>query len=339
MEYVSPQAAKSTLRMPLEQSRRRSSASMLRFVLMACMAAVTTGCKQSVDLSAVRSLSVAAASAQASFHTLADDYYASCLRQVDWSQAAGKLTIATVKKKGTTHATTTPRVTITDVPPPKSVDTSCTDSLEASKEWKDVNDAVLGYFIALGDVAGTGSSTTNDYGLPALASQLTAAKLFPADSNKATGLVSGIQGLINGFFDAERSNDIASFAPKADGDLAGVIEDLKAAATDNYEDIVLFEEQRSIDYFFEDNFAAAGPTADPIAMLKYRQDWKSESEQLDKRKVAAESYVGALEKLESAHHAIVEAIQDNDLREAISVIKTKVAALRPDLDAIDKAFK
>jgi hypothetical protein len=371
---------------------------MKRTLAAAFVAVALAGCRQSVDLDAVRAMAKTAADARASYDALATDYYDSCMRrlQLDSIASAAGRAVREVGSGLGLPAQPASRAAPPVYPPGlapadlaaalpadvaaragvdvlgaldkaqflKLVDRDDFDQVEAlftpaqraalearapsiehgrvygcrqaavsSEQWRKTNGILVGYFLALGDLAGS-SSGDDRYGIGALATQLHKTDAI-GDPAPFAGAVTG---LIRMHFDAKRKEAIADFVTRGDGLVADAVTRLSAAARKHYVANQLRQERDSLETFLLLNRKYASPGADAFAVYGYAKGWKEERQAVDDREVAANAYAASLAKLRAAHKQILDAARANDLQSALAVAVALSTDVRGDIDKIDKAF-
>jgi len=173
-----------------------------RFTTALCAAAIAlalNGCKQSIDLTAVRNLANAATTSETAFDGLAQDYYDSCERRIVY-QSIGLAMESNFPSGPQPGGEKTKQAK----PPPIS-DTrhQCDRELAASRAWQQANGIVVGYFVALGNLAGNAPGSGNDtYGAKALAADIAATQAL--SSARAAAIGTFANDVIGQVYDAKR---------------------------------------------------------------------------------------------------------------------------------------
>lgn len=354
----------------------------------------STGCKQSVDLQAVRDMASAAADARDTLNAVAGDYYGTCVRRNVYASIssmmdayfplAGKpIPVATpvpqppapidnadlmrlppaelAKRLPPSVAAKlnadqidlllarTDREAVWSALPPESVNSFaatlnsvapdraahvCDKEKATAQAWQDANDVVIGYFVALGNLAGNAPGS-DPYGLHGLAANLHQSSVLSAD--KLSAIASLGTTVIQSVFDAKRRNALAAIIDDTDGHVGNAIGFLETIPTEHYLPFLNAERSAS-QRFLTRNLTLARPGADAFTVLQYADGWAARKSALDEKAGAVSSYVNVLEKLRRAHKRILMAIANNDAASALGVAKLYYDDLRPDIDAIKKAY-
>ena len=329
------------------------------------LAILLVGCKQSVDLDAIRSLAQATADSQASFSTLTDDYYQSCVRRVGWIRGATLPAVPPPTRNSPRNPTALPGpITLTVTPGDVTntlsqamellntlprygnggiipdVTKPCAEDEKAALQWEAANNIVTNYIAGLGALAG--GSDPGDYGIPKLLDTFNKidSKAFSAPQKTAFG--NAASSLLNDYFNIRRRNEIADYAVKADSDLQELIAVLATKSdgnvTDNYISD-LYTERTSVLFFFATNVGQAKPGIERLMALKYTENEHSEMAAIDKHQAAALAYRTALQKLATTHTALVDAIKSNRVSDMSAIVRQYIAEYRPEIQALNAAFK
>lgn len=358
------------------------------------------GCKPGVDLDAVRALQVSADTAQASYNALADDYYDSCVRRVEYESVASSLqwyvsvydggraailprgagltdddraadavriakasTAAVIGEVNSADMTAIShgalvalmrRSDLVEVfrglhPPvrialdqrlkaegsPESIVQSCAKRKIAAGQWRQANDVLVGYFDALGALAGA-PRTGDSFAVGELAGALRASDVL---SESQAAAVSALGTTVVGaVFDARRRGELGHYIPQADAALGAAVTALELAAQTHY-GFALRQESDELEAFLSDNFIVARPGVDAFEVLQYGQAWNDKRRELDARRTAADDYIASLEALRAAHGQLLGAIEKNDDRAVYGIAKALYDQIDPDIRAIRKAFE
>ncbi len=272
-----------------------------------------TGCRQGTDLAAVQAFSKTVGETQASFAEISDDFRESCLRTVGWQRAAEPGTLP-------------------------DAFTSCAEDAKAARQWQAANSVVTSYVAALGALAG-GSDDSGDYGLAdfsATFGSIIGTKTFDAEKQKA--VAGAAAGLVDAYFKAKRRDALAPIIVAADGDLGKIIDTLSDVARTNY--ITQLDSERiSVQLFFEPNIARAKPGLETLQAFAYRADERSEEAAIDNRQGAVGPYLAALENIRATHAGLAKAVSSNRLGDVTGIVQNYVATYKPQLVALQKAFK
>jgi len=338
---------------------RLTSLAFLAIALSLC------GCKQSVDLAAIRALAQATADSQVSFSTLTNDYYQSCVRRVGWIRGAtlpavpqpsrssrqnpaplrGPLTITVTP--GDVNNTLKQAMEVLNTLPGygaggsmPDVTKPCEEDRKAALQWQAANNIVTNYIAALGALAG--GSDPGDYGIPKLLETFTKidSKAFTATQKTAFG--NAAASLVNDYFKIRQRNAIAESAAKADCDLQELIGVLATKSDGNVAANYisdLYAERTSVYFFFATNVGQAKPGIERLLALKYTEDEHAEMATIDKHQAAAEAYRTALQKIATTHAALVNSIKSNHVSDMSAIVKQYLAEYRPEIKALDAAFK
>lgn len=285
--------------------------------------ALLAGCKSSaLDLQSVRALQKTADDARVSYAALAEDYYDSCVRRVEYENIASSITgrLASGAK--------TP-------PAPEPPSRACRAQHEAAAHWRRANDVLLDYFDALGALAG-GQEASDTYALKHLAAILT--ENAALDSRQADALKTLATTTISGIYEAKRKHALGAYITAADQALGQAADALKAAAKDHYEKIALRQEGGELEAFFNDNFIATRSGIDALEALRYASTWSDKRKELDERYAAADAYVDSLTTLRRAHADLLAAIDKNDRITTSAIAKSLIEELAPSIEAMRKPF-
>jgi hypothetical protein len=149
--------------------------------------AAGVSCAPQYDLQAIQKYAQTTAEAQASFSTVASDYYTSCLRRRELKLPPKLWTFVLVQPLGAPTATPQP------LPSSPSADPDCRLANRVSVAWDSSNKIVLGYVQALGAVASVDVRPT----FAPLTSALVSAKvLAPTDEAPLLSLADQLSGVI-----------------------------------------------------------------------------------------------------------------------------------------------
>lgn len=211
----------------------------------------------------------------------------------------------------------------------------CRQAAVSSQQWRTTNDILLGYFVALGELAGPAGTADDRYGIGALAAQLHASEIIPNDPAPLAGAISG---LIRGHFDAKRRGALLEYMTAGAPLVDDAVKRLRDAAREHYVANQLRQERDSLETFLLLNRKYAKPGADAFAVYAYAKAWKDERRAVDDREIAANAYIDSLAKLGAAHESIVRAMKTNDVAAALGEAIAYATAVRGDVDAIDNVF-
>ncbi len=287
-----------------------------RFALYFVIAATAIGlasCRQNVDLSAIAALSETVGETQGSFAELSDDFRASCLRTIGWQRAAE---------------------------PNMAPDafTSCAEEAKAARQWQAANSVVTSYVAALGTLAG-GSDNAGDYGLGTFAQtfgSLGITKTFRADRQKA--VAGAAAALVAGYFKAKRRDALAPIVTGADAELDTIVSTLEDVGRTNYV-TQLATERLSVRLFFEPNLSRVKLGLPALQALQYRTAERDAQRDIDNRQGAVDPYIAALENIRVTHAQIAGAVSSNRLADVAGILRGYVQTSKPQLAALQKAFK
>lgn len=310
----------------------------MRKIISALALFVLVGCRQNIDLEAIRSLAATTAAASDAYTAISLDFYSSCVRAYEWDRA-GSLKPAAL---------------------PKLAD-ACSLNQTASQQWENANLVVLQYVRALGDLAG-GSDTGNDFGIPALASSISGATKSSLDPSQVTSMANLATSLVTDIYNIRRRNAIATVAPKADSDLQQLIGVLEKIAQNNYSNQLDFETDAIEDFYRPVVANPPGTTGrvphtvhpasantypplvletlrdvDRVQRLRLRKEYRVDRAAVDDRRKAIDAYVSSLETIKSAHSAILTAIQSGGIEAASGIIQGYVSQLGPQIATLRKA--
>jgi hypothetical protein len=211
---------------------------------------------------------------------------------------------------------------------------ACIDEQAASHAWQEANAVVVGYFIALGKLAG-GTGSDDTYGLKVLGNDVAATKAIPAA--RASAIASFANDALTQIYNAKRRGALAQFIPKADASLGNAIKMLDAFGTDDYAH-ALSRERIVANRFFQRNLRLAKPGVPAFQILGYADTWGDRMKTLDARSAAIQSYVRSWETLRVGHANLLTSIDRNDPGAAFAVAQSIYSAMAPDITAINKAY-
>ena len=308
---------------------------------------LTVGCKQNVDLPAVRALSQAVQTAEPSYAAIADDLYESCLRQVAW-EVTGRFHLASPSVLGTKNSSTLSAqqqkvvrdaykqvgVSATQQQKDLLATYSCDTLVKGrSQQWQAANNVLTGYFDALGAAAADDSKI--DFGFTQLASAIGTGGILASGQDKSASTFAS--DLAHAVFAARRRALIAEQAEKAKSAVAFYAALLTNVA-EEYK-LMLDNEQGVVNSFYSQNFVAANIGLQTLETIRYRADWKAALTDINVRRTAANAYITSLKKLKSGNDDIADAAQRNDFGSIYAIASATVVELKPDILALQKAFK
>lgn len=310
----------------------RSLAALRRGVALVCafcVVPIAAGCNQNLDLSAVQTMAAQTAASKDTFDAVSADFYDSCLRGMKYLNSF-------------------------DV-------STCAKQQEASKLWQGANSILLSYVASLGALA---TDKQTDYGLTNLATAVAGIQGVKFTSAQQTAVVNAGKGLVSGVFASRRRDDLAAVMKSAerpdpahdcpDGCLIDLVKQLTAIAQEDYDATILTAEDGRIQLFYTNNISLAEarlPAADAkgelgalgavgrLIAIGYYADEATARQSVATKRAAVKQYVAALNKIVTAHHDIVNAIQNNHPDQLVGIAKEFVATYSAQLGAINKAFK
>ncbi len=314
-------------------------------ILMGAFAMLLSGCRQSVDLSAVKTMAAQTAASSESFDAISADFYDSCLRRMQYRN----------------HF---------DI-------SECAEQQKASRLWQTTNSILLSYIASLGDLA---TDKQTDFGIGNLTSAVAGINGVHLTAAQQTSIVDAGKGLLSAIFAAKRRDALATVMTDAetpdpvhgcpDGCLIDLVNQLSQIAQNDYVGGVLGAEDGSIQLFYTNNISLAEATPAPaprtksksprkaaqrLAMLsmqvnsltalgrliaiRYYSDEASARHALVNRRAAAKTYVSALNQILAAHHSIVTAIRDNRPDAIAGIAQSFISTYSAQLLEIKKAFQ
>jgi hypothetical protein len=312
-----------------------------------------SGCRQNVDLSAVRALADQVGSSSDAFATLANDFYGSCIRTYNWKWSAA-LSRASMQ------------------PLAQECDTSQT----AARQWQDANLIVIEYVQALGSLAGGGDSGT-DFGIPTLVQSISGTTHAGLTGDQTKAISDAATSIVTDIFNIRRRNELAKYIPQANAHLSSIIDKLEDVAQTNY-NTQLNLEQDAIDRFFVSVAPPAGGAMQPVAaptieqlqarlaqsvkrrssntimrnamfdramldidrvqILTLRHEYEKQRAAADERRKAIGAYVSALETIRAVHQQLTASIASNTQGDIRAIVQAYIDKYGPEVRAIQTAF-
>ncbi|HYK52229.1 MAG TPA: hypothetical protein VEV38_01700 [Candidatus Eremiobacteraceae bacterium] len=277
-------------------------------VLLVTCGFLTACAHQALDLDAVNAFATTTAEAEQSFSDIAADFYASCVRSHQMSFKSAPV-----------------------------VDPDCTQSKADSKSWADANEIVISYVKALGDLAG-GSSTTSDYGIPALSTQLTTSGVLNTTQTQAVQTFA--TDAVNVILAAERREALAGKMQQANASLKSVLDTLKTIASTYYVKNQLgFEHDQLVDFFGYNLVAPKKLGLEQIQLFEYKADYAQLQVALSNKVDASAAYVSALGTIGDTHDQLLQSVQSQNLGAAVAAQAAAINQLVPDLITLQRAFQ
>ena len=289
--------------------------------------AALSGCRQNVDLDAVRMMSQSASAAQASFDNVAQDFHETCVRKLRWEYLKQTAKSSAGELSGIDEKSYQPQ--------------RCDDALTttAIARWKAFNRLYLGYFVAMGNIAGA-KSDANAYGIQSFAKTIVESRQFGGASN-ATPIkdaATALTAAIDEVFNARKRDAISGFAGTEGAKfIAKAIPGLVNASNDLSTSLG-FEEDAVNDFYVETFKHTKGGT-DMLAALRYRQDWAADLKTVQNRREAITSYQNAIGDLEKAHGALVDSIKSDKPQAVASIVQLYLSEFQPLVEKMNASFK
>lgn len=299
------------------------------FLGIAIPAFALTGCKNAADLDTVRKLAATASSSQNAFDSVAQDVLESCERVNRWNQLDSALSLRLAQLHPEKNAGA-------PIPAVTTIDCVATHKLAVAR-WKATNALYLGYFVALGKIAGSGNDSSA-YGFKNFATALKSAGTLATDAQTAA-LSKASSDIVDAFINARRERSIAQFAgPDGEGTkyVALLADDLEAAAA--IHDKTLATETGAINVFYETGLRFTTPTSDVVSIDHHFQDHATDLAAVESKHAAIAAYVNSVENLKAAHLALTKSIADNTQEAALTVISGYADQLLSDVSTITSAF-
>jgi hypothetical protein len=294
--------------------------------------AMLAGCRQNVDLSSIRDLSAAVKAAEPSYAAIADDLYQSCLRQQQWT-FTGNFLLETPSKAALLSPKELTSETKKALDTAKAIGHQAIDCglLQASSErWRAVDNVLTSFYTQLGAAAGDDSNS--DFGLTKLAD---AVPVTSADQKLATA--NAAKSLAKALYAMRRRDLVAAQAADASSAVTYYVNVLTKVADDYKRELDL--ERDTIDSFFSRNFIAQDVGLQTLETLRFRQDWKTALSDVDTKESAANAYERSLKALDGGTSAIVNKASENDFAGVDAVVAALTAEIKPNLVALQKAFR
>lgn len=218
---------------------------------------------------------------------------------------------------------------------------SCDDQLNtlAMRKWSAWNRLLLGYYVALGDIAGK-APDDSAFGVKDFANALKSDAVLKTDSEVQSVSAFAISA-IDAAFAARRSREIANFAgPDKPGTkfVETITDDLKKSAT-AYIDGKLRPERRTVDVFYTTNIKAVPAGTQVLTGLQgFIKSWDADANAVDTKIGAARAYITALDDMKTSHDAIAAAIASGKTESLGSIVGIYLNEFAPQVEAIRKAF-
>jgi hypothetical protein len=317
------------------------------------LATTLTGCRQNVDLSAVRALADQVGSSSDAFATLANDFYGSCIRTYNWkwSAALSRANMQTLSQE-------------------------CDTSQGAARQWQDANLIVIEYVQALGSLAGGGDSQT-DFGIPTLVQSISGTAHTGLRNDQTKAISDAATSIVTDIFNIRRRNELATYIPQANAHLSAIIDKLEDVAQTNY-NTQLNLEQDAIDRFFVAVAPPVGGAPQPVAaptleqlqarlaqsakrrssnrdmrnalfdraivdidrvqILALRREYQKQRAATDERRKAIAAYVSSLETIRGVHQQLTASIASNTRGDVRAIVQAYIDKYGPEVRAIQTAF-
>lgn len=276
-------------------------------VLLGTLGCLTACTHQALDLNAVNAFAATTAASEQSFSDIAADFYASCVRS---------------------H-----QMTFKNSP---VADRDCAQSKADSKSWGDANEIVISYVKALGDLAG-GTSTTSDYGIPALSTQLTTSGVV--NTTQAQAIQTFATDAVNVIFAAERREALADKMGQANASLKTVLDMLKVIGSNYYAKNQLGFEQDQLRDFFTYNLVPPKTLGlQQIQLFEYKADYARLQVDLSNKVDASAAYVSALGTIGDTHDQLLQSVRSQNLGAAVAAQAAAIKQLVPDIITLQRAF-
>jgi hypothetical protein len=273
-------------------------------------------------------LAATASASQVSFDSVAQDVIDSCVRIQQWNQLDNVI----ARRLKELH----PKVSAPSVMVPAAIDCVKVHSVDVPR-WKATNALYLGFFIALGNIAGTRSDAAA-YGFKDLAGALKNTGTLKTDA-QTSALAQASSDIVDAFLDARRRKSITQFAaPGGPGEkYVGQLADaLKAAAT--IHDETLPTEKGAVDTYYQVGLQFMSSMSDVSSVDQYFHAWSADLDPIQQRHTAIAAYIRSVDNLRTGFAAITASIRDNDPAAALSVLSSYSGQLSSDISQINKAF-
>lgn len=285
------------------------NATALRTVLVGTIALSLTlnGCRQNVNLQAVADYAKTVTASDSAFQQIALDYAGTCYR--------------------------TRNLQIANASPP----VDCSGADKDATNWAALNEIVITYAKALGDLAG-GNAASTDYGIPALADQIKTTTLF--NDTQASAAKTFAKDAVNVILAGERQAALADGMQAADTALQQNVDTLKTLATQHYL-VDLKVENGQMNSLFNQNLNAIHVRygLGRLEALQYRDEWDRRKKLVSDRQGAVAAYVDELDIIAKTHHQFVTAVQSGSLADAIQASRASLQTIAIDLRTLYQAFK
>lgn len=274
-----------------------------KFLLSSCSLIVLTGCSTPQDFAAVNSFAKVSDKLEASFPSIAEDLYASCLRTASY-------TVLNLTNVGGILASR------------KEAEKKCDTNYEGVGEsLAEANGLLIGYMRGLGEIAtdGTVSYTNNS---DRIAKGLTGAGL---DSTQVQAGQSIFNILLKAATEGYRRDQLKKLIVEYDKDVQSMTVGLKTIIGDKYlgttlvskEKSVLGLEKKALDLYFEGYIEERAIDAKSqkkvlsAEVFSFETRWKSEQDALRIRKEKAALYVAILDRISAGHKKLFILFSDS----------------------------
>jgi len=298
---------------------------MLDFAIRSrCIAALLTvlfvaGCRQSDDLAAVRTFAGAAHEVRPAYDSIAIDYRDSCRRRATLQRVAIAVT-AELDRAAPAGA--------------RPSEDPCDAAVAITRQWVDRNDILLGYFSALGQLAGDADSSDR-YGLAPLAASLESNGAFANEAQtKAFGSLA--DDVVARLFAARRRSEIVRDLGDAAPLVGQIVAQLSSVARINYARQLRLERDALADLRSED-LGLARQTRGAFDAYAFARSVRADDEELTARETAGAAYVDSLAALDRANGALIAALQRDDPSAATDAARAFAADVRSRLAVLSRA--
>jgi hypothetical protein len=267
-----------------------------KLVFSSCSLIVLTGCSTPQDFAAVNTFAKVSDKLEASFPSIAEDLYGSCLRSARY---AG--TNLSRNGKGILE-------------PRKEAEKKCNANFSGVGEGlSETNELLIGYMRGLGEIA-TDSTVTYTSNSDRIANGLTGAGL---NSTQVKAGQSIFNTLLKAATEGYRRGQLKTLIVDYDKDVQSLTSGLKIIIGDKYLRTSLRAEKDQLDTYFEGYIEERAIAAKeksailPSEVLAIEGQWNTEQELLRARKEKTVLYVAILDKIATGHKQLYTLFSDS----------------------------
>ncbi len=292
------------------------------------------GCKQNVDLAAVKQFVDTTNTAAQSFSVVADDYYGSCARDIEYRRR--KLFASTpIARPSSEAANFSPA--LPTMPTNLHSDPRCELSAVLADRWNLENGVIVAYVRALGAISGANAQPKN---LDILASRLHDVGIINND-NVAKAAGSLATTMAAEFAKGRQRAAIRDFVIAADPDIRVLVDGLHDIVVVNYKTL-LKNEQIDLDTLFRGGIRRQTPRGnleDILPLYFQREGWAARRAAVTQREKSADSYAAAIHDIGSVHAELVRNADSSSQAIVVAVVKSYVDDLSSDVANLVNALR